>query len=104
MGLRVERYRQTVGIIGTSVVDDALLDSKNLTFLGQRHFHFLDLLPLLRCGVEVLFAVFDPFHRTFELHGQPGQDHLFGVEHHDLGPESAPHKGGHDPNLVGSQT
>jgi hypothetical protein len=41
----------------------------------------------------VLEAILDPLHRAFQAQRDPGDQHLLGVEHHHLRPESAADEG-----------
>jgi hypothetical protein len=48
---------------------------------------------------EALLPVLDPLEGAPQAHGRPRQEHLLGVEHHDLGPEAAADERGDDSNL-----
>jgi len=45
-------------------------------------------------------TVLDPLHRPAELHGNPGDHDLLGIEHHDLGAESAADERGNHVHLA----
>jgi hypothetical protein len=67
---------------------------------GQRDLRVVDLRALLRGGEEVLGAILDPFDRPVQSDRQPGQQHLLGIEHHDLGAEAAADERRHHPHLA----
>jgi len=87
--LAVDRHRQPVGIVGSAVVQEDVLDAQNAPVIGDRHFRVVNLSPLMGGGEEMLQPVLDPFDRPVQPHRHPRQQHLLGVEHHDLGTEAA---------------
>ena len=97
--LAVDGHGQTVRIISTRIVDEFILDAQDFTVLAQCDFRPMDLIPLLGGGHEILAAILDPFDGPIELHRRPGQQHLFGVEHHNLGPERAADERRYHPHL-----
>ena len=48
----------------------------------------------------MLGAILDPFDRPLQSYCQPGQQHLLGIEHHDLRAEAAPDERCHHPHLA----
>ena len=94
-----DRDDQPVGAIGAGVIQEDGANAEDPSRLVEGDLRIVDLLPLLVGGHEVLAPVFDPLHRTPEpLRGQRHQD-LLGIKHHHLGPESAAHVGGDDPDV-----
>src|SRR6516162_10640001 len=59
---------------------------------------------LLRGGEEMFGAVLDPFNGPLESDCHPGQQHLLGIEHHDLGAEAAADERSHHPHLTRSDS
>ena len=97
--LAVQRHREAVGIEGAAVVEKGVLQAENPAVGRQRQLGLVNLAALLGRGVEVFPPVLDPFHRPPQLPRQPGDDHLLGIEHHDLRPESATDERSHDTHL-----
>ena len=101
--LAVDGHSQAVGRVGPGVVQKFVVDAENLALPCQRHLRLVDLTALLRGRVEILLPILDPLDGSPQLHGQPGQQHLFGVEHHDLWPEAAADKGRDHAHLLFGQ-
>ncbi len=99
MALGVEGDGQAIGIVGAGVVQKVMADAQDATFLGQGHLRIVDLAPLLRGGEKVLPAILDPLDGPAHLERGPGEDDLFGVIEHDLGPKAAADKGRDHPHL-----
>ena len=76
-----------------------ILDAQDASIFRQRDFRFMDLAAFLCRRVKILLAILDPLDRLPQLHGNPGQDHLFGVEHHDLWPKTAADERCNHPDL-----
>ncbi len=76
------------------------LTPRMIAVARQGDLRVVDLSALLGGGDEVLRAVLDPLDRPLELEGDPGDEHLFRIEHHDLGAEAAADERGHQPHLV----
>ena len=87
--LAVDRHRQAVGIVGAGIVQEHVLDAEDAAVGGERHLGVVDLAALMGGGEEMLEPVLDPFDRPVELHRHPRQQHLLGIEHHDLRAEAA---------------
>ena len=98
--LAVDWYGQAVGIIRATVMQEDILDAENATVACDGYLRIVDLTALMGGRKEVLQPVFDPFHRTIDPHGYPGQHDLFGVKHHDLGTETTADKGRDDTHLA----
>jgi hypothetical protein len=81
-------------------VEKNILNAQNPSLRIERHFGVVDLRALVGGGEEVLRAVLDPLHRPAELDRHPGNQHLLGVEHHDLRAEAAADEGRDDPHLA----
>ena len=71
---------------------------------GQGDLGIVELAAFLSRGDEILLPVLDPFDRSLQLQGEPGDEHFFGVEHHDLGTKGAADEWRDDPHLVLGQT
>ena len=69
-----------------------VLDSEDLSVSGEGDLGVVDLTAFMGGRDEVLFPIFDPFDRPLEGDRGPGNQHLFGVEHHDFGPETTTDK------------
>ena len=101
--LTVDRHRQSIGIVGAGVVQEHVLDAENTAVARQRDLGIVGLAALMGRGEEMFEPVFDPFDRTIELHRRPRNDHLFGIEQHDLRPEAAADKRRDDAHLPFAQ-
>ena len=87
--LGVDRNGEPVGIVGAGVVHEPVAHAQDAPVPVHRQLGLVHLPPLLRRRGEALQPVLDPLERPAEPHRGPGEEHLLGIEHHDLGPEPA---------------
>ena len=97
--LAVDRDREPVRVVGPGVVQEHVLDAEDAAVARHRDLGIVDLAALLGRRDEVLAPVLDPLHRPSEPLRGPGTSTLLGVEHHDLGAESAADERRDDPHL-----
>src|SRR5271163_4986138 len=71
--LAVEGHRQTVGIVGTAVVQKLVLDPEDAAVSVQCDLGIVDLQSFLRGGDEMLGSILNPFDRPPQSYCQPGQ-------------------------------
>ena len=102
--LRIDRHRQSVGIVGAGIVEEHVLDAEDAAVGSERNFGIVRLPALLGRGEEVFEPVLDPFDRTIEFPRRPRDHDLFGIEQHDLRPEAAANKWSDHPYLPLAQT
>ena len=98
--LAVERHGEAVRVVRAGIVQEAIPKPEDGAILAQRDLRVVDLQALLRRRDEVLAAVAHPLDRPQQPQREPGDQHFFGVEHHDLRAEAAADERRHHPHLV----
>ncbi len=87
--LAVDGNRKSVGVVGAAIVQEIVSNTEDSSFLREGDFGVVNLAAFLSRGVEILRPVLDPLDGSLQLYGQPGDEHLLRVEHHDLGSKAA---------------
>ena len=98
--LAVERHSQAVGGVGAGIMHEDVVHAQDFAVARQGNLGLMHLAALLRGGEEVLLAVLDPLDGAAEAHGDPGNEDLFRIEHHDFGAEAAADKGRNHAHLL----
>ena len=90
--LTVDRYRQSIRIVGTGVVQECIFDAEDPAVGRERDLRIMGLSPFLGRGKEMFEPILDPFDRAIELHRRPRHHYFLGIEQHDLRSKAAADK------------
>ena len=89
MGLGIQRNGHPVGVIGTGIVIEDVLESQDGAVFLEGDLAIVNLVALGGRSQEILAAILDPFDRPVEFHRDPGQKHIIGLRGHHLGAKTA---------------
>ena len=103
MRLGIEWHGHHVGVVGTRVVIENVLETQDLAFFGQGNFGIVHLVAFGGRRQEIFAAVFVPFDRPVQAHGQFGQQHIVRHGGVDFWAKTTASERGDHPHLVFEQ-
>ena len=96
-------HDNAIGGVGPRIVQEPVPHGKQDARIVKGILHLVKLAAFLVGRNEMLASILDPFDRPAQAHCGKRSQHLFCIEHHDLGAEAASDIGRDDAHLVFGQ-